>query len=92
MDAKQEKQKSMTVKMMKVAAAVSVAMCLGTASAQQTISVNFGQQGASEVPQAGGDTVKVQGRGVGANRDEARHFLQPRRNTKRGFHLSSIRV
>ncbi len=61
----------MTVKMMKVAAAVSVAMCLGTASAQQTISVNFGQQGASEAPQAGGDTVKVQGRGVGVNRDDA---------------------
>ena len=61
----------MTVKMMKVAAAVSVAICLGMASAQQTISVNFGQQGASEAPQAGGDTVKVQGRGVGANRNEA---------------------
>ena len=61
----------MTVKMMKVVAAASVVVCLGTASAQQMISVNFGQQGASEAPQTGGDTVKVQGRGVGANRDEA---------------------
>ena len=55
----------MTVKMMKVVAAVSVAVCFGTASAQQTISVNLGQQGALGVSQAGGDTVKVQGRGVG---------------------------
>ena len=61
----------MTVKMMKVAAAVSVAVCLGSVSAQQTISVNFGQQGNSETPQAESDTVKVQGRGVGVNKDAA---------------------
>ena len=61
----------MTVKMMKVVASASVVVCLGSASAQQTISVNLGQQGALGVSQAGGDTVKVQGRGVGANRDEA---------------------
>ena len=61
----------MTVKMMKVAAVVSAAVCLGTASAQQTISVNFGQQGTSEAPQAGGDTVKVQGRGVGVDKTAA---------------------
>ena len=61
----------MSVKVIKVAMAVAMAVCLSSVSAQQTISVNFGQQGTSEAPQAGGDTVKVQGRGVGANRDEA---------------------
>ncbi len=61
----------MTIKMMKAVAAVSVVVCLGTASAQQTISVNFGQQGSSEVPRGGGDTVKVQGRGVGATKEAA---------------------
>ena len=61
----------MAVKMMKVVAVVSVAMCLSSASAQQTISVNFGQQGTSEAPQAGGETVKVQGRGVGATKEAA---------------------
>ena len=61
----------MTVKMMKVVAAMSIAVCLGTASAQQTISINFGQQGTSEAPQAESDTVKVQGRGVGVNKTAA---------------------
>ena len=61
----------MTVKMMKVVAAVSVAVCLGTASAQQTISLNLGQEGASRASQAESDTVKVQGRGVGEDKTAA---------------------
>lgn len=61
----------MTVKMMKVVAAVSVAVCLGTAPAQQTISLNLGQQGTSGSSQAESDTVKVQGRGVGENKTAA---------------------
>lgn len=61
----------MAIKMMKVAAAVSVAVCIGSAMAQQTISVNFGHQVTSGAPQVESDTVKVQGRGVGVNKTAA---------------------
>ena len=59
---------NMTVKMMKVATAVSIVACLGSVSAQQTISVNFGQKETSASSQTESDTVKVQGRGVGMNK------------------------
>ena len=61
----------MAVKVIKVAMAVATAVCLGSVSAQQAISVNFGQQGGSGSSQTESDTVKVQGRGVGENKTAA---------------------
>ena len=58
----------MTCKVIKVAAAVSAVVCLGTASAQQTISVNIGRQGTSVAAKEESGTVKVQGRGVGTTK------------------------
>ena len=61
----------MTVKVMKVTVAMSIATWFGSAMAQQTVSINLGQQESFGSSQTESDTVKVQGRGMGIDKDSA---------------------
>ncbi len=67
----QKKRMIMTVKIMKFVTALCIAACIGTVSAQQTVRFSLGQQETSASSQAESDVVKVQGRGVGEDREAA---------------------
>ena len=61
----------MAVKMIRLVMTAAVVLGIGSVAAQQTISLNLGQQSSANTSNAEADTVKVQGRGVGVNRTAA---------------------